>query len=335
MGRDARSETNRLIHLQRLAVDPERVHLFHALRVIEAAYGEDGRLGETRRPAHDRVRLAQVPELAFPRATLERFEPPSEEAPGRLVNRFFGLWGPQGPMPLHLTEYARERMRNHRDRTLVAFGDMFIHRMMSLFFRAWASGEPAPSFDEGTRDPFSDAVAAISGYRGKPFLDRDAMPDLAKRFYAGHLANGPRHADGLVSMLRAFFGSHVTLEPFIGSWLTLEPSDRWRLGKPGRLGFDFNLGERVWSRTAKFRLRIGPLDKAGYERMLPGGGAMERLRAIVRNYLGDAFDYDIVLVLKEGEVPEMRLGEGCRLGYTSWTGERPKGRDADELQLAA
>ncbi|MEO0387090.1 MAG: type VI secretion system baseplate subunit TssG, partial [Pseudomonadota bacterium] len=134
---------------------------------------------------------------------------------------------------------------------------------------------------------------------------------------------------------RRFFGASVRLQPFEGSWLTLEPSDRWRLGRPGRLGRDLNLGRDVWSRTAKFSLRIGPLTAAEYARLLPGAPGLDRLRAIVRNYVGDAMDYDVVLVLKADAVPETRLGRGARLGLTTWIGQRPPGRDADDLQLAA
>ncbi|MEM6932453.1 MAG: type VI secretion system baseplate subunit TssG, partial [Pseudomonadota bacterium] len=53
----------------------------------------------------------------------------------------------------------------------------------------------------------------------------------------------------------------------------------------------------------------------------------------IRNYLGDAFEWEANLVLKEGEVPDARLGEGARLGYTTWIGTRPPGGDAVELFL--
>ncbi|MEO0387908.1 MAG: type VI secretion system baseplate subunit TssG, partial [Pseudomonadota bacterium] len=221
MGRDPRPAPDGVAKFDRLAQDAERFHLLHALRVLEAHFEDTGRLGETRRPREDRVRLGQVPELAFPRATIAAFKPGTAGRPARLTNRFFGLWGPHGPLPLHLTDYARARSRNHRDPTLVAFADLFTHRMLSLFYRAWTSGEPAPSFDRPGQDPFAASVAALTGLRGAPFAERDAMPDLAKRFFAGHLANGPKHAAGLVAMLRGFFGASVRLQPFEGSWLTL------------------------------------------------------------------------------------------------------------------
>ena len=46
-----------------------------------------------------------------------------------------GLFGPNGPLPLHITEYVRDRIRNQNDPTLVAFADIFHHRILSLFVR--------------------------------------------------------------------------------------------------------------------------------------------------------------------------------------------------------
>ncbi len=110
-----------LSHLGRLAREPERHHVFQALRIIEAAYPDNPRLGESRRPREDKVRLGQEAELAFPPSTIASFTPPEGKKPARLINRFFGLFGPQGPLPLQMTEYVRDRYRNHRDRTIVAF----------------------------------------------------------------------------------------------------------------------------------------------------------------------------------------------------------------------
>ncbi len=304
-----------LTHYAQLLASPETHHIFQALRIVEAAFPEAPRLGESRRPREDPFRLGQEAELAFPPSTLVAATPPAEGRPGRIVNRFFGFWGPMGPLPLHLTEYARDRLRNHRDPTLVAFADMLTHRLMGLLYRAWAAAQPAPSFDrarQGWRvdrpaDPFEARVAALSGHYGAAFRDRDAMPDLAKRHFVGHLAPGPRHAEGLVSILSAFVRAPVALRQFVGSWLTLEPDDRWQLGARAGLGRATSIGARVYSHAARFRLRIGPVSLADFRRLMPGAPSLARIEAIVRNYVGDTFDWDINLVLARAEVPFGRL----------------------------
>ncbi|NVK14492.1 MAG: type VI secretion system baseplate subunit TssG [Rhodobacteraceae bacterium] len=311
----------------RLAMDPEKHHVFQALRVLEAHFDDAPRLGESRRPRQDRLRLGQEAELAFPPSTIAAFKPADGDKPAVLTNRFFGLFGPQGPLPLHLTEYARDRKRNHRDPTMVAFADMLTHRLMSLLYRAWTQGSPAVSFDRPD-DPMARKVASLIGYNGFKFTSRDDMPDLAKLHFAGHLAKGAKNAEGLVSILSAFFEVPVSLEEYVGSWLELEPDDRWQLGYGG-LGQTTSIGDKVWSRSAKFRIRIGPLKLEDYERLLPGGAALDRLRAIVRSYAGDVLDWDVNLILAGDEVPRASLGGTTRLGHTSWVRSRPD-PDADQ-----
>ena len=330
--RDGAGEA-RLSHLARLSADPQRHHFFHALRVLEAAYRDAPRIGRSRRPREEPLRFGQEAELSFPPSTIAAFRPPAEGRPGRLTNRFFGLFGPQGPLPLHMTEYARARLRHHRDPTFVAFADTFTHRLVTLLYRAWLGGHPAPSFDRGDDDSFERKVAAIAGYRGDAFRRRDAMTDVAKRHFSGLLAQGPKNAEGLVSILSAFFGARVRLRPFVGTWLDLEPGDRWQLGSVAGLGRTTSVGSRVWTRSAKFRLHIGPLSLAEYERLLPGGPSLARLTAIVRNYAGDTLVWDINLVLKREEVPRAVLGKTTRLGQTSWIGTPDTTKDADDLYL--
>ena len=328
-----RAGADHLTHLERLAATPEKHHIFHAFRVLEAAYPDAPRIGTARRPREDRIRFGQEAELSFPPSTLAAFKPAAGKMPGRLTNRFFGLFGPHGPLPLHLTEYARNRLRQHRDPTLIAFANMLTHRLMTLLYRAWRSGQPAPSFDRGDNDAFERKIAAIGGYHGTHLRGKDAFPDLAKRHFTGLLAQGPKNAEGLVSILQAFFGARVRLQQFVGCWLELEPDDRWQLGRPARLGRTTSIGERVWTRSAKFRLKIGPLSLAEYERLLPGNTSLKRLRAIVRSYVGDALDFDVNLVLRASEKPEPILGRKMRLGQTSWIGHDKTGRDAADLFL--
>lgn len=328
------SGPDHLTHYQRLVLSPEKHHLFQALRILEAHHADAPRLGESRRAAQDRVRLAQEPELAFAPASITAFRPDEGRGPARLVQRVFGLFGTHGPLPLHLTEYARDRLRNHRDSTFVAFANIFTHRLMSLFYRAWVSAQPAPSFDRGDDDAVERRVAALAGYDVDAARRADAMPDLSKRHFAGHLASGAKNPEGLVSILSAFFGVRVGLKEFVGSWLMLEPSDTWQLGQPAGLGRTTSVGRRVWSRGAKFRLTLGPLDLDEYRRFLPGQGSLERLEAIVRNYVGDRLDWDVNLLLKAEAVPRSALGGSAALGHTTWIGlRRDKKRDADDLYL--
>ena len=335
------SGPDHLTHFAQLLASPQQHHIFQALRIIEATFADAPRMGESKRPKEDPFRMKQEAEVAFPTSTIESVTEPWGGKPGTLVTRFFGLWGPMGPMPLHLTEFARDRLRNKKDSTLIAFADMLTHRMMTLFYRAWAMAQPAPSFDRALKgergrsaaDPFERKVAALSGHYEPSLRNRDAMPELAKRHFVAHLAPSPRHADGLVSIVSAFVRTAVSLRQFVGQWLQLEQDDRWELGARVGLGLGTSVGSQVWSHSAKFRLRIGPMSLPDYSRLMPGSATLTRLEDIVRNYVGDTLDWDINLVLAAGEVPQSRLGGGTSLGHTSWIGAAGRDQDAEDLYL--
>jgi type VI secretion system protein ImpH len=74
----------------------------------------------------------------------------------------------------------------------------------------------------------------------------------------------------------------------------------------------------VWDCQHKFRVVIGPLSIADYERFLPGGDSLRRLVDWVRNYARDGLDWDVNLQLRQQDVPRLKLGRHVRLGYTSW-----------------
>ena len=323
--------------LRRLAAEPHAFGFYAAMRHLEAAHDTHPRLGRSARPAQDAVRLAQEPGVTFAPATLAAWEAP-QGFPPRLLVHFFGLFGPDGPLPLHLTEYARDRRRNARDPTFQRFADIFHHRALSLFWRAWANSRPTISFDRPREDRFSTYAGALAGYGTEGQRGRDAMPDLTKLHFAGLLANQTRHADGLAAILAAFFTMKVRVECFVGTWLRLEPRDRTCLGvdrATGTVGRSAILGGRVWTRQEKFRLVFGPLSLPDYLRLLPGGLSFHRLVPIVRNYAGDTKLWDVNMVLRAEEVPPTVLGREGRLGWTTWLMPRRTGTDASDLFLNA
>jgi type VI secretion system protein ImpH len=324
--------------LARLTANPSAHGFYQTMRLLEALYHDRPRLGRSIRPAQDALRLAQEPSAIFAPATLAGFEPAVEERPARLLVHFFGLFGPDGPLPLHLTDYARDRRRNARDPSFQRFADIFHHRALSLFYRAWADARPTISFDRPEQDRFSTYIGALIGLGLDSLRDRDAMPHLSKLHFAGRFANQTRNAEGLSAILSSFFTMPVRIECFVGTWLTLPENDRTMLGRDrqtGELGRNLLIGGRVWSRQHKFRVIFGPLSLADYLRLLPGGLSFHRLIPIVRNYVGDTLIWDVNLVLRQDEVPKTVLGKQGRLGWTTWLLPRRRQADANDLYLDA
>ena len=308
---------------------------FHqALRRIECLSPASPRIGTAARPADEPIRLGQEPSLGFAPATLAALVPGEGGRPPRLDVRFFGLFGPNGPLPLHLTEYAYGRQRQAGDPTFARFADVIHHRFLSLFHRAWAQAQPCVSLDRPGADRFGDYVGALAGIGLPGVRGRDALPDFAKLHHAALLNRQVRNAEGLGKLVAGFFRVPVSVEQFVGHWMPVRERDRSRLGMAcSALGRNTLVGKRVWDRQHKFRLRLGPLDLEQYTSLLPGGRGVVQLQAAVRNYAGLEYTWDAQLVLQAASVPPLRLGGGARLGYTSWLGRRRGGGPATDLVL--
>ncbi|WP_295990002.1 type VI secretion system baseplate subunit TssG [Rugamonas sp.] len=313
-----------------------RMDFFQVLRLIENARPDLPRIGASLRPRDDAVRFGQDPALIFHPTMLGRFTRADGDARARLAVNFFGLLGANGPMPLHITEYVRDRLRQGGDATMLAFLDVFHHRMLALFYRARASAEPVISLDRADADRFSNFVGSMFGIGAPALRERDEIGDFAKLHFAGLLANKARPASGLVTILREYFKLPVRLEQFVGHWMRLPAEIQSRLGRAdegNRLGSSLLLGRSVWDCQHKFRIVIGPLDYADYQRFLPGGDSMARLRAWVRNYVGLTLDWDVRLVLKKEQLPPLRLDGSTRMGWSSWLSSTAPARDPDQLLI--
>ena len=313
-----------------------RMDFFQVLRLIENAHPTLPRIGTSLRPRDDAVRFGQDPALIFHPTALGQFTRATSEARARLAVNFFGLLGANGPMPTHITEYVRDRLRHGGDGTLLAFLDVFHHRMLALFYRARASAEPAISLDRADGDRFSVFVGSMFGIGAPALRERDAISDFAKLHFAGLLANKARPAAGMVSILRAYFKVPLQIEQFTGHWMRLPTDVQSRIGLGGdgnRLGSSLVLGRSVWDCQNKFRIVVGPLDHADYQRFLPGGASLARLAAWVKNYAGLTLDWDVRLILKKEQRPPLRLGGATRVGWSSWLASAPARRDPDQLLL--
>jgi type VI secretion system protein ImpH len=311
-----------------LAAAPHRFDFHQTLRRLENLFRESPRWGSAALPSAEPIRLGQDPSLAFGASMLAGFRPPENDRPGRLAVAFFGLFGPHGPLPLHLTEYARDRIRHSGDRTFAGFVDIFQHRMLVLFHRAWAAAQPTASLDRADADRFQAYVAALFGHDFAAPIEGGAGR-WAKLQYAAHFANPSRHPSGLESVVSHYLGVPAAVEEFVGCWLVLPESARFSLGvsaKVSTLGVSTVLGRRVWRCDQKFRIVLGPLSRADFDRLLPSGSALPKLRDLVRAYVCDELDWDIRLMLDENESDQARLGEDSRLAWNARLGAPRPGK---------
>jgi type VI secretion system protein ImpH len=306
---------------------------YQMLRRVASAHPQLPPLGEALRPKDEPVRVAQPAELDFPPASLHSLVR-TAGGPPRLLQRLFGLLGPNGVLPLHLTEYARERATHHGDVTLQRFLDMLTHRFALLFYRAWAEAQPTVTLDRAGNKATFNRLGALVGIGLPTLQDRDALPDASRLHFVGRLARQTRDAEGLLAWCRSEFDVPVAIEQWTGHWLQLAGDERSRLGRRrgALLGRSTVLGGSVWDVQHKFRISMGPLRLEQYMRFLPGGTDLARLQALVRSWVGIEFAWDLKLILKRDEVPKGKLGaRQTPMGRALWLGRYRRSADADDL----
>ena len=334
MATDPRTTSSDLSLKDQLREQPWRFSFYQAMRLLEGSGGRSVRWGYARKPADDPVRLAQEPTNIMAPASLSEFNASAGQKP-RLSVLFFGLFGPNGPLPGHLTEFARERALRHDDDALLSFLDIFHHRLLTYFYRIWADSNPAINV-ERSDDIFAKQVNAFMGQLEGDRFPADALSHIAKRFFVGHFSNEVKHPEGLMDVIRATLNMPVALEEFIGRWLQIEEADRLTIhgeGETHRLGAQTTLGERVWQRHCKFRVRVGPVPLKQYQNLLPGGYLLNRLVSAVDSFIGGEMDWDVHLVLRRDEVKPPQLGIFGQLGWTTWLSQGSAERDLTDLKL--
>lgn len=306
---------------------PTAFEFFQAVRALERLFPDREPVGHFGEPAEEVVHFAVNPETAFPASEIRDLELPGG-GPGRLAVNFIGLTGPEGVLPYYYSLLVSERLRAH-DPTLRDFLDLFHHRIVSLFYRAWEKHRFGVAYERDRRDRFTRHLKDLLGLGADALQERLGIRDEALLFYAGLFGPQQRSAGALQQLLEDYFGVPVEVEQFVGAWYRLSAATRCALGEDGdaseQLGFGAVAGDEVWDPQARVRLRVGPLTREQYDQFLPDGSAHEPLRTLTRFYCGDQFDFDVQLILGREEVPACELGAdepGAPLGWCTWLRSR-------------
>ena len=303
--------------LRSLEEEPWRFDYFAVLRFLERRHGDRPRIGDSAARRDEFVELGQDPFMDFPASNLARAVQ-NDGKPIKLFFKFLGLLGPQGALPLATTEEAYHYVIA-RDDAFPRFLDLFNHRFIQLFFRAWADSRPIVQHDRPDLDRFVAYIGSAIGIGSPSFRDLDSVPDSAKLGYAGLLGSQAKCASRLAGSIRGLFKVDAEIEEFVGSRLVIEPPEWTILGERYNvLGGDALLGRTVFSVQDKIRIRIFTKNLAQYIRFLPSGDLCEPLADLVFFYTGELLDWDAELAIPSGAVEPVRLGKFGQLGWTSW-----------------
>jgi type VI secretion system protein ImpH len=276
-------------------------------------------------------------------------------------------------LPRHYTELLirlEREVKGSERYALRDWLDLFNHRLVSLFFRAWEKYRFYIPFERGEyalrepdaftrcllslvglgmptlRDRLRVACLPASESRGEPRV-LGCVDDLALLRFGGFLSHRPRPAVSLEALLQTYLQLPVQVQQFQGQWLQLDPASQTSLGGQnlGAMGRNVVVGDRIWDVQGRIRIRLGPLGYQRFAEFLPDRSPVPERKGIyliahlVRLYVGPEVDVEFQLILRAEDVPQCQLGEapgmGARLGWNTWSRGLPAARHADEAVFEA
>jgi type VI secretion system protein ImpH len=325
-----------------LFADPTSFSFFQAVRLLERLRGHRSPVGHFGDPGSETVQFTTPASLAFPASEIQTLASRGSGAPLMAVN-FLGLIGPQGVLPYWYTLLVAEQQRARKS-ALPAFLDIFQHRVLAHFYRAWAKAHPEARANVSGAEPGDERVGlllrSIVGLGEKAERTGSPVPDQSLLYYAGFLGPHRRSAVALEQLVGDYFDVPAHVEQFVGAWYPVPDDSLCRVGDEAdastQLGLGAVAGDEVWDPQVRVRLRLGPLTRTMFDSFLPGGAAHDELRELTRLFADDEVDVEVRLVLARGDVPPCVLGVEVgqvQLGWSTWIRTVPFAGDADDTTL--
>jgi type VI secretion system protein ImpH len=342
MATEIRPETPRLKETElgeQLAENVCEFDFFQAVTLLQRLSAGLRPVGGFSNPEEEAVRFVANQRLGFPASQIQALEFPEGAPPEMMVN-FMGLTGPSGALPYTYSELILERAKA-KDFGLAAFLDIFNHRAVSLFYRAWQRSRFPVTYSAGPRDLFTRYLLDLIGLGTTGLRDRQEVEDEALLHYVSLLAMQSRSATALEQVIADYFEVPVEIQQFTGAWYGLDSATQCAMSDadtPSRqVGGGAVVGDAVWDRQARVRIRLGPLSMDRYCDFLPEASGYKALRAVTRFFSNQCLEFEVQLVLDRNQAPgtelDFELAQPMRLGWVTWLKTAPLGMDPDDTIL--
>lgn len=298
----------------------QAVQLLHRLRPGTTPVGYHGP------PEAEPVKFRHDAALQFSASDIARVElPQDDQGRATVTTTFLGLTGAVSPLASYFSETVLEADLND-ETSLRAFYDLWHHRALSLFFRAWKKYRFPATFHASLDDEFTRRALALIGIDA---VSRPARgPDLQLQLsLAPLLAMRSRPERTLrIILSRMFPGVRVQIQQFVTRRARIDPEDIIRIGRTNcRLNRDMVLGAHCIDRSGRFRLVLGPLTRERSEDFLPGGKDFPRLRDLVDQFTRGVLECELEVRIEAHGAPSFQLGgRNSVLGVTTQLAGKPR-----------
>ena len=288
----------------------------------------------TQKPPSDfseMIRIRPNLSLAFPASDVQSVqEVGGPDDPRFLITaNFMGLYGSASPLPTFYTEElideAAEDESVSRD-----FIDILNQRLFALLFECWCKYRQSLQVVEEKNSAYIERLFCLLGLGEISFRKDIPEPHRLMR-YIGLFTQFPHSAMGLKALLNdALGGTAVEVIPCVERTARIPENQALRLGLSGCvLGIDSYLGNKLSDRMGKFRIRLGPLSSDDFKRFSPGTEDFDRVSFLTNIYFVEPLEYELELILAEGEALTTCLGDSSRatLGVDTWVFSSPELRE--------
>ncbi|OUY08252.1 type VI secretion system baseplate subunit TssG [Acinetobacter populi] len=293
--------------------------LFTLLRSLENIFELQQKLGDELRFGKNNFRFGQSAHMSFQPRQVRQIEQKNKYV--KVDINGFGLFGPNGPLPLHITEYIYEKKIHQKEQTFNDFLDIFHHRLISLFYKSWRNAQDVISLDNQDIWQFSRYIASLTGSADHQNLKKD-IHIYNKFYYTGYLLNQNIPVNNLKDILSQYFDVPIEIKENIGQWIyAKEFSTYLSYTKENVLGQGLLIGDKIFDATQKFRIVIGPLAPNVYLKFLPGNILAKKLIAWVEQYIRYQYQWDVEIIIDRPKIIQQTLGGELSLGFTSWIGQ--------------
>ena len=289
--------------------------LFTLLRCVNATNQLYPPLGTAFSPTLEPLRIGQVPVLHFPPGEIARIQEPPD-AHARIDIYSFGLFGPSGPLPLHLTEYAAERLYHYADPGFVEFANIFHHRLTLLFWRSWAHSRPELIFDRRDEQQLLSCLNGLVGHRGEI-----SEVQLGSGYYfAGLFSRETLSRGALMRILELSLNMEVAIDEFVPSRIPVPPASQARLHGQGvmtRLD-ESVLGQYSYEVSHCVTVTLTPPSADAYQSMKPGSLKYIAILQWLTTCLGQTIEVKMCVQPVKGRHFVTILNGNNTLGNDTW-----------------
>ena len=343
MKASTRTVLNRVSPAEKLRTRPQQFDFFQAVRLLEAVSRTEKSkqekfasqpVAELAPPHKEFVRFQASTSLAFSATDIVKLKIQEQDLIPDTENRhqwqmevsFMGLVGSQGVLPQHYSETVLKELKA-KSRGLRDFLDIFHHRTLALFYRAWIKYQLPVQFerqkrqdehktaDKAGNDSYSQAMKSLVGLGLPKLQNRTSLSDDIAAGMAGILGRNIPSAVALKSAIKHHFGLTARIDQFIGDWnqipfdlqTQLPGTSNRHKGVNNVLGMNAVLGQQSWQIQSRFRVVLEPMPYRQYMNFQPGSRRLETLKALIKMFAGNELDFDIHIQVEERELPALQL----------------------------